>query len=108
MINRILDFSEAPALFRVRVAQLIVHRQDALFFCASWRWTMSCAKRTRSRAGASEKSRMRLIIGRKDISQGVDDHLPCFGLRMSRRAATAPPVSFTSLNIVIGRASVCK
>ena len=28
MINRILDFSEAPARLRVRVAQLIVQRQD--------------------------------------------------------------------------------
>ena len=28
MINRILDFSEAPARLRVRVAQLIVERQD--------------------------------------------------------------------------------
>ena len=36
--------------------------------------------RTRKRAGDSEKSTMRLIIGRKDVSQGVYDHLPCFRL----------------------------
>ena len=39
--------------------------------------------RIAARGGARappEKSRMRLIIGRKDISQGVYDHLPCFGL----------------------------